>query len=84
MPIGSRSEIRTSTVPGRTRRIAASATQGEARSLRRLAARSSRTMLLPVRPSSSDTTSPRDILALPLTVMRVTVSAPEERAKAAA
>jgi hypothetical protein len=65
----------TFTVPGRTRRMAASATHGDASSFWRHDSMFTVSMFVPRMPSSSATTSPFDSLELPLTVMRVMVSA---------
>ena len=55
--------------------MAASATHGELRSLRRHWSRSTVSMLVPRIPSSSATTSPFDSRELPVTVIRLIVSA---------
>ena len=66
MPIGWRSAITTASVPGNIRRIDASATHGDMSSFCRQLSRSAVTMLVPRQPSSSASTSPRDMPLLPL------------------
>ena len=80
-PIGRRSSITTASVPGNILRIEASATHGDVSSFCFQLSRSVITMLAPDSPSSRSSTSPRDMRSLPWTVMRVTVSASEARAK---
>ena len=83
-PSAARSEISTASVPGSSRRSAASATHGDASSFWRHCSRSAVTMLAPRRPSSSASTSPRDSRSLPRTVIRVTVRASADNASSTA
>jgi len=75
MPSGSRSEIATATVPGKTRRIVASATHGASSSFWRQVSRSAVTMLVPRNPSRIAWASPGAIRLVPVTVIVLMVRA---------
>ena len=73
MPIGTRSRISTTIVPGSRRRSVASATHADAKSLARQRSRSTASRPWPVSPSSRAATSPACTRWLPITWMCCTV-----------